>query len=68
MIQIFVNGQKQVYDVSITMAALFQILNLNSKHIVVELNGEAFPGDERLAYALQDQDALEVVHFMGGGV
>ena len=68
MIQIFVNGQKQVYDVSITISALFQILNLNSKHIVVELNGEAFPGDELLSYVLQDQDALELVHFMGGGV
>ena len=61
------NGEARAFDGPMTVAALLATLGLETRKVAVERNAEIVP---RSGYAdtwLQSGDALEIVHFIGGG-
>jgi sulfur carrier protein len=65
-INIMLNGeQRQVREGSV--ADLVASLGLDVKKVAVERNREIVPRSTLGEVALADGDALEIVHFVGGG-
>src|ERR1043165_3538796 len=61
------NGEARAFDGPMTVTALLATLGLETRKVAVERNEEIVP---RSVYAdtwLQSGDALEIVHFIGGG-
>ena len=61
------NGEPKVFDGPVSVAGLLATLGFETRKIAVERCQEIVP---RAAYAttwLADGDALEIVHFIGGG-
>lgn len=66
MISIMLNGeQRQVRSGSI--AALVASIGLDPKKVAVERNREIVPRSTLADVMLAEGDALEIVHFVGGG-
>lgn len=66
-IEITVNGESRSIAAGRTVAELLDELELHPRLVVVEHNREIL---DRSAYAdtrIRDGDALELVHFVGGG-
>ena len=65
---ITVNGDERRIPTGWTLADLLASLKLDARTVVIERNGiilrdrAAFP-----SLALESEDALEIVHFVGGG-
>jgi sulfur carrier protein len=65
--QIRLNGREREVSRGLTVAGLLDELELHPGMVVVELNREIL---ERGAYGdvpVQEGDAIELVHFVGGG-
>ena len=66
--EITLNGDRRAVPASSTVASLLDSLALDARLVVVERNREilrdrdSFPGVE-----LAEGDAIEIVHFVGGG-
>jgi sulfur carrier protein len=61
------NGEERAFDGPMTVSALLAKLGLETRKVAVERNEEIVP---RSIYAdtwLRSGDALEIVHFIGGG-
>ncbi len=66
MISVILNGeQRQVREGSV--ADLVASLGLDVKKVAVERNREIVPRSTLGEVALAEGDALEIVHFVGGG-
>ena len=68
MIALMVNGERREMAEGTTLGQLLRELELDPQLIVVERNREILR--DRAAYdalVLADGDALELVHFVGGG-
>ena len=66
MISVILNGeQRQVREGSI--ADLVASLGLDVKKVAVERNREIVPRSTLAEVVLAEGDALEIVHFVGGG-
>ncbi len=65
--QIIVNGQSHAVSDGTTLAELLTQLDLQAKHVAVEINMELVPRAEHVAHRLADGDQLEVVTIVGGG-
>jgi thiazole synthase len=65
--QIIVNGERRDLEAPVTVAGLLDRLGLDSRKIAVERNRELVRRSEFTAVVLEDGDALEIVHFIGGG-
>lgn len=64
---ISVNGEKREIVEGLTIGQLLEEFNIRPGRVVIELNREIV---SRAAYdsaILKDGDALEIVHFVGGG-
>ena len=61
------NGEARAFDGSMTVAALLATLGLESRKVAVERNEEIVPRSSYAKTWLQSGDALEIVHFIGGG-
>ena len=66
-VQIFVNGKPHELSDSATIANLLSQLELNVRHVAVELNLDLVPRAEHASRSLHDGDRLEVVTLVGGG-
>jgi thiamine biosynthesis protein ThiS len=65
---ITINGERRVFDAgTMSVAALLTVLELDGRKVAVELNEEIVPRSRYLETMLASGDALEVVHFIGGG-
>jgi thiamine biosynthesis protein ThiS len=64
---ITVNGESKRVPSPATVADLLRYLNLDSRTVVVELNREIVRRPSLATTALADGDAVELVHFVGGG-
>ena len=65
---ITINGERRVFDAdALSVAALLTVLELDGRKVAVELNEEIVPRSRYLETMLASGDALEVVHFIGGG-
>jgi sulfur carrier protein len=65
--KIRVNGEeKQIAD-GLSLARLLEELQIRPGRVVVELNRDIVSRDTHGSTLLKDGDALEIVHFVGGG-
>jgi thiazole synthase len=65
--QVTINGESRPISAPQSVKALLETLGLDSRKVAVELNREIVPRSAYDATAVADGDALEIVHFIGGG-
>jgi len=65
--RITVNGEARTLSDVTTVAALLAAIGLDGRKIAVERNEEIVPRSAYTATTLAEGDALEIVHFIGGG-
>jgi thiamine biosynthesis protein ThiS len=61
------NGESRAFDGPMTVAGLLASLGLETRKVAVERNAEIVPRSRYAETLLEDGDALEIVHFIGGG-
>jgi sulfur carrier protein len=66
-LEILVNGEPRRVPGPSTTADLLQHLGLDPRTVVVELNRKIVRRPDLGGTALVDGDAVELVHFVGGG-
>ncbi len=62
-----INGKVEQVGVSRTIQALLEDKGLSCERVVVEHNSRIIPRDELGSIALNENDSLEIVSFVGGG-
>lgn len=65
--QIEVNGEAKDVPEGTTVRGLLETLGLGDTLVAVERNQQVVPRARHTSEALEEGDALEVVHFVGGG-
>ena len=66
-LRISVNGQTRQIPAPATLADLLSHLALDPRQVVVELNREIVRRARLAEVSLSEGDAVELVHFVGGG-
>lgn len=66
-IAITVNGETRRLPAGATVAGLLATIGLDQRKVAVERNEEIVPRSTYGAVALLSGDAIEIVHFIGGG-
>lgn len=61
------NGERRDLPAPLTLAALLESLGLDARKVAVERNREIVPRSTYAATWVGAGDALEIVHFIGGG-
>lgn len=64
---ICVNGAKREIPKGITLEGLIEFFQLKKKSVVLELNRKVIDRSVFSATQLNDNDIVEIVHFVGGG-
>jgi thiamine biosynthesis protein ThiS len=67
MIEVVVNGERRTVPVDATLLDLLDVLHLDPRVIVVEHNRHIVRRTELERARLAPGDAIELVHFVGGG-
>lgn len=62
-----INGAEKVVPDDLTIRGLVEHLGLGGGPVAVEQNREIVPRAEHETRLLADGDAVEIVHFVGGG-
>ena len=62
-----VNGERREAPAGATVLSLLVSLGLDPAHVVVECNGEILRREDFSATPLAEDDALEIIRFVGGG-
>jgi thiamine biosynthesis protein ThiS len=62
-----VNGEKREIAEGLTIAQLLEELNIRPGRVVIELNRNIISREAYGSAILKEGDALEIVHFVGGG-
>jgi thiamine biosynthesis protein ThiS len=62
-----INGEEHQVGDGLTLTALLESLQIRPGRVVVERNREIVAKDAYGTTLLGDGDALEIVHFVGGG-
>jgi sulfur carrier protein len=66
-IRIRVNGDEREVPDGLSATGLLEHLGLHPRMVVVERNGEILRAEALPSTAIAAGDALELVHFVGGG-
>lgn len=66
-ITIKVNGEERSLDRIMNISSLMELLEVSSKGVVVEQNGEILDRDLYEQVMVKDGDQLELVRLVGGG-
>ena len=66
--KVFINGESKNLTGSLSLAELITQLDLPAARIAVELNREVVRRTEWSGAMLKEDDRIEIVHFVGGGV
>ena len=64
---ICVNGNKRKVPHGITLEELVELFGLKKRSVVLELNRKVVDRASFTATRLVEDDAIEIVHFVGGG-
>jgi thiamine biosynthesis protein ThiS len=64
---VIVNGEKQNLDDAATVGDLLASLGLQDQRVAVMVNGDIVRRPDHAARRLEDADAVDVVHMVGGG-
>ena len=67
MAKIQLNGKRFTVKPKLTIYELLKKFKLNNKKVAIELNGVIIQKTNFKKKYLNDNDKLEVVHFIGGG-
>jgi sulfur carrier protein len=62
-----INGEKREVGTSLSVAELLEELSIRPGRVVIELNRDVLPRDAYQNTLLKEGDAVEIVHFVGGG-
>lgn len=62
-----VNGEARGVPAGASVADLLALIGLEARKVAVERNREIVPRSAYAATLLADGDAIEIVHFIGGG-
>ena len=65
--RVIINGEMKEFDQSLTLESLLSGLKLKSEGVVCELNRSIISKTRYSQTYLNDNDSLEIVHFVGGG-
>ncbi len=65
--QININGEKRQVSEGMTVRQLLDELQITATRVAVEVNLEIVPKATYSEHTLQDEDKIEIVHFVGGG-
>jgi len=66
-LRVYVNGEAKEVSAPTSLSELIAQLDLPAARIAVELNRNVVRRHDWNATMLNDDDALEIVHFVGGG-
>ena len=66
-IEIIVNGQPQRVAQDATVSQLLQILSIESRYVVVQIDRQIVPRDQFTRRVLQAGNKLEIITLAGGG-
>jgi sulfur carrier protein len=66
-VKIHINGEEKEIAEGLSIAQLLQELKIRSGRVVVELNRDIVSRAAHDSTTLKEGDALEIVHFVGGG-
>ncbi len=67
LISIQLNGENRSFEGPLTLLELIETLGLKPNKVAVERNMEIVPRSTLADVQCADGDALEIVHFVGGG-
>ena len=65
--RVYVNGEPRELTAPLSLAELITQLDLPAARIAVELNRVVVRRNEWSTTVIQDNDRIEIVHFVGGG-
>jgi thiamine biosynthesis protein ThiS len=65
--RVMLNGEPRTVADGLTVAQLVCDLGLTARRIAIEVNRDILAREDYSACALRDGDAVEIVHFIGGG-
>jgi thiamine biosynthesis protein ThiS len=63
-----INGEARDFNPPLTRAGLLEQLEMKSDRVAVELNRSIVARDQWAKTNLAENDRLEIVHFVGGGL
>ncbi len=64
-----INGEEETLETPLTVMELLKTKDVSMPEMVsVELNGEILEKEEFASKIVQENDAIEFLYFMGGGV
>ena len=63
-----INGEKREIVKSQTLEELIHELNIQAPNFAVALNQQVIPKSKYATTAIQENDEVEIVHAVGGGV
>jgi thiamine biosynthesis protein ThiS len=66
-LRVYVNGESRDLPAPISLAELINQLGLPAARIAVELNRVVVRRSDWNTTTVQDEDRIEIVHFVGGG-
>lgn len=66
--RLIVNGERKEFQAHLVLQELIEMLTVGSERVAVELNGLVVPRAAWPSTVLKDDDRVEIVHFVGGGV
>jgi thiamine biosynthesis protein ThiS len=66
-LRVTLNGEAREFPEPLSVAGLLAAIGLDGRKIAVERNEEIVPRSAYSATRLVSGDALEIVHFIGGG-
>ena len=61
------NGAARQFPAPLTVAALLAAEGLAERRVAVEVNGQIVPRSQHGQWLVQEGDAVEIVHALGGG-
>lgn len=67
-VEIKLNGEIKEFAAPLTVCGLLQQLNLNREGVAVALNRSVIPRADHATQKIQQGDAVEVIHAVGGGL
>ena len=65
--QVTINGEARGFESVLALGALVDLLGLDRRKVAIERNGAIVPRSLHADTILVDGDAIEIVHFVGGG-
>jgi sulfur carrier protein len=65
---LIINGESHLFESVNTLSSLIEQLGMKQDRVAVELNRSIVPREKWPETQLAENDRLEIVHFVGGGL